>query len=174
MCHICGGGTRSETKWRVDPATGKSVPRQRGYTNVPARIQALLDGDLDVRDLDDEELARGYPRAADGTFRRAPKLVPRSLHDRMIRELFSRADEMLRGNLMKSVEVMTSIAANPEVDPAQRLKAAQWVYERVRGKVPDLVVTADVKKWEEVLDGVYRGPRPATVDGEVLDDGREP
>jgi hypothetical protein len=69
---------------------------------------------------------------------------------------------------------MCAIAADPEVDAGVRLKASQYVLERLRGKTPDVVVTADVKKWEQVLDGVYRGPRQDIVEAEIVDDGREP
>ncbi len=125
-----------------------------------------------MADLDEEELARGYPRAADGSFRNPPVVIPKRVHDRLVRELFARADLKLRENLVDSVNVMTKIMKDPDVDPKTRLGASQWVYERLRGKVPDVQITGDVKKWEEVFEGVYRGPQPGTVDGEVVDDGR--
>lgn len=129
-----------------------------------------------MADLDEEELARGYPRASDGSFRAPPVVIPKLVHDRLIRELFSRADVELRGNLFAATKTMTDMATDENLDPKVRMQAATWVYERVRGKVPDVQVTGDVKQWEEVLEGVYRGPRPdsTVVDAEVVDDGREP
>lgn len=175
LCEKCGAGTRTEQRHEVDSDTGEAVTTRTGKVNVPPRIMALLDGTISVEDLDDEELARGYPRAVDGTFKgSAPKLVPRALHDRMVRELFARADLQLRNNLLKVTETMTRLATDPEVDDSVRLKAATYVYERLRGKVPDVVVTTTTKPWEEVLEGVYRGPRTDVVEGEVVHDGREP
>ncbi len=178
VCSGCGGGTRAQKKHTIDPESGAQVTRSRGLINIPPRVAALLDGSLDVADLDEEELAHGYPRAADGSFRAPPTVIPKSLHDRMVRELFSRADQELKQNLLKVTQQMTKIATDPDVDAATRLKASQYVYERLRGKVADVVVTGDVKEWEEVLEGVYRGPRRGPegtiVDAEVVDDGREP
>jgi hypothetical protein len=147
--------------------------------SIPPRLAALLSGEMDVEDLDDEELARGYPRSADGSFRGGSKIVPRIVYDRMMRELFARADTKLKENLVAAVEVLTNIATNDEVDPAQRLKAVQMILERVRGKTPDVVITTETKKWETVMEGVMRGPRPGSPDearGMVIDgdDGREP
>lgn len=144
--------------------------------SVPPRVAALLAGTLSVEDLDDEELARGYPRSADGSFRGAPTVIPKIVHDRIVRELFKRADQKLKESLLDVVDTMVSIAQDGELDANVRLKAATYVYERLRGKVPEVVVTTDTKRWEEVLDGVYRGPRMQgdIIDAEIVDDGREP
>ena len=169
-CHECGGGTRAEVKHFPD---GTSV--LRGQVTIPPRVQALLDGTVDVSDLDDEELVRGYMRSKDGSFKgRMPKVVPKAIHDKMIRELFSRADDMLRASLLDSVTVMSQVAADPEATPGERLKAAQWIYERVRGKVPtDVHITGEMKPYEELLDDVHRGAPPMVIDAEnSTDDDR--
>ena len=163
----CGGGTRAEKKHHAD-----GTVTARGLVSIPPRIQQLLDGTLDVSTLDDEELARGYPRAADGSFRNPPVVIPRSIHNRMMRELFSRSERHLKTNLLAAVETMTSIANDESIDPAQRLKAAQWVVERVMGKTPDITLTVDEKKFETMFDRLERGA-VTVVEGEVVNDGRE-
>lgn len=173
VCPNCGGGSRAGTKHEIDPETGKVLTSKRGLVSVPPRVQALLDGEIAVEDLDDEELARGYPRASDGSFRCPPNVVPRVLHDRMVRELFSRAGAKLKQDLVKSVETMTEIAGNKELDPAVRIKAAQWVIERVMGKTPDVQVNVEEKRYEKVFERIYRG-EGMVVNGDVIDDGREP
>jgi hypothetical protein len=139
----------------------------------------LLSGELSVEDLDDEELARGYPRSINGTFQgNRPKVIPKVIHDKMIRELFSRADTLLRENLVQAVDTMARIMNDPTVDTAQRLKAAQWIYERTRGKVPDVIhVSAELQPYEELLDELHRGagaaggpPESMIVEGEIIDD----
>lgn len=163
-CHVCGGGTRAETKHNPD-----GTKRQRGLINVSPRVAALLDGTLDVADLDEEELARGYPRAEDGSFRGRPTVIPTSVHQRIQRELFQRAGEKLKTNLLAAVEAMTSIASDIDADPKDRIKAAQWVVERLMGKTPDVQVTMEEKRYEKLLEQMDRDAIPMEDDG----DGRE-
>lgn len=163
-CAACGGGTRAQTKHNPDGTT-----RQRGLINVTPRVAALLDGSLDVADLDEEELARGYPRAEDGSFRGRPTVIPTAVHQRIQRELFARAGEKLRTNLLGAVEAMTDIATDKEQDAATRMKAAQWVVERIMGKTPDVQVNMEEKRYEKLLSEMDRGAIPMEEDP----DGRE-
>ena len=173
VCSNCGGGSRAGTKHSIDPDTGAVVTTKRGLVSIPPRVQALLDGDIAVEDLDEEELARGYPRAADGSFRCPPNVVPRTLHDRMVRELFARAGRQLKSNLVDAVKNMTEIANDKELDPKVRLAASQWIIERVMGKTPDVNVTVEEKRYERMFEGILRQPG-MVVNGEVMNDGREP
>ena len=168
VCESCGGGTRAEAKHLPD---GTRVAR--GQVSVPPRVQALLDGSIGVEDLDDEELIRGFLRARDGTFKGGqPKVIPKVVHDRVIREIFKRADDMLRGSLLDAVGAILKIATDERVSPADRLKAATWVYERLRGKVPDQVHVSVETGFEQLLEEVHRTdppPEPQVIEGEVLD-----
>lgn len=167
-CTHCGGGTRAQKKWLPDGSV-----EQRGLISIPPRIAGLLDGTLPIESLDDEELARGYPRAEDGSFRNPPLVIPRAIHSRMMRELFNRSADHLKQNLREAVEVMTSIANNPANEAKVRMDAAKWIVERVMGKTPDVSVTIDEKRYEAMFDRLERGESAFVVDGEVLD-GREP
>lgn len=171
-CSKCGGGSRAGTKHELDPDTGAVRTKKRGLVAIPPRVQQLLDGEISVEELDDEELARGYPRAVDGTFRGAPSVVPRSIHDRMVRELFTRASRHLKENLTDAVKNMTEIANNKDLDPKVRLQASQWIVERIMGKSPDVQITVEEKRYEKLLDRIHW--EGMVVNGEVIDDGREP
>lgn len=145
------------------------------------RMVSLMAGDISVEELDDEELARGMCRNPNGGWpQKKPEMVPKVLHDRMVRELFSRADEALRMNLLDAVNSVTKIATGDSVDANVKLKAAQWMFERLRGKVPDVVQVTQEKPFEVTLDKLHRGPRPGSedegdvVDAEVVEDGDEP
>ena len=163
-CAKCGGGTRAETKH-----LGNGDTKARGLAYTSKRVQALLDGTLSVEDLDDEELARGYPRAEDGTFRGRPSVVPTAVHQRVQRELFRRAGEQLKTNLIAASQTMSDIATNKELDPAVRMKAAQWLIERLMGKTPEVTTTMDEKRYEKLLSDIDRGAIPVDEEG----DGRE-
>lgn len=133
-------------------------------------------GKLPVEELDDEELARGQVRREDGTWTNF-KQVPISVHDRMVRELFDRADTKLKANLVSAVDAMTDIAKGTAYEPADRIKAASWIYERVRGKVPTEVVVSQDRPWEMVMSHIAGGSRAesraargADADMQALDD----
>lgn len=170
VCVGCGGGTRAATRHTVDPDTGATKSVARGLVSIPPRVQQLLDGTLPIEDLDEEELARGYPRAVDGSFRCPPNVVPRALHTRMVRELFDRSARHLKVNLVQAVENMTEIANNKELDAKVRLQASQWIVERLMGKTPDVQVNVEEKRYERMFNAMDR----TIVDAEVIDDGREP
>lgn len=113
-------------------------------------------GRLPVEELDDEELSRGQIRKDDGTFT-DNKHVSIDIHDAMVRRLFERADTKLRENLLTAVDTMAELAASPVVEPADRIKAATWIYERLRGKVPTEVKITQDKPFEVVLGAVLEG-----------------
>jgi hypothetical protein len=141
--------------------------------SIPPRVQALLDGTLDYGELDEEELARGYPRAADGSFRNPPVIIPRGIHTRMMRELFDRANAQLKENLVDAASVMTSIMNNSEIEPKIRLDAAKWLMERVMGKSPDVSISMDEKTFERLFDRLDRGAGEV-IEGDVVMEGYEP
>lgn len=128
----------------------KSQPK-----DIPRDVQFKM-GKLDPREMDDEELALGQIRLADGTFTNF-KTIPHAVHDEVIKRLFERADEKLRENLMDTVNIMADIAKNPAVEPADRIKAATWIHERVRGKAPIVVEHRQDKPFEVVLGAVLEG-----------------
>jgi hypothetical protein len=182
-CAYCGGGTRAAKRHTIDPDTGRTNTVSRGLVSVPPRVQALLDGTLDVETLDDEELARGYPRAVDGSFRNPPVVIPRAVYARLQRELFERANRNLKENLGNAAAAMTRIINNEELDPKIRLDASKWLIERVMGKQPDITVNVDEKRFEKLFERLDRtggygsgesGMYGDIVEGEVVDDGREP
>lgn len=127
---------------------------EAGYVRVNPKMAAILRGDIDVADLDDEELARGELRGKDGKFHRGPRMVPRDMYTKMMNELFKRANEQMKTNLVDAVKVLTAIATDPDADPKDALKAAQWIIERVMGKTPDNVIVKQDAPWQSLLVNV--------------------
>lgn len=167
--------TLKEEGWRFNDRTGtrrkggmKITPGGNATLNVnqmPPRMMALMSGELSPEDLDDEELARGMCRDENGQFpRRKPDMVPRQMHDRMLKELFSRADVELQVGLMEAVQGMVSISTNEDLDANVRLKAATWIFERLRGKTPEVLQVSQAKPFEVVLEKIHRGPRREQAD----------
>ncbi len=120
------------------------------------REMAFKAGKLDVRDMDDEELARGQVRRDDGTWTNF-RTIPAAVFQAAQAELFQRADIKLRENLITAVETMAEIAKGSAYEPEVRIRAAQFIYERVRGKNPDVVVHTQDKPFEIMMTDVVLG-----------------
>jgi hypothetical protein len=117
-----------------------------------------------VKELSPEELARGRLKNADGSFRGAPtKWVPAEFHKECIRELMRRGKELYQVNYIEAIQSMTLIANSPSVEPAQRIKAAQFVIERIEGKVPERLEVGVSEPWQEILTGIVATVDPAAV-----------
>ena len=125
------------------------------WENAPRELKWKY-GKLPVEELDDEELSRGQIRKADGTFT-MNKVVHADVHDQMVRKLFARSDEMLQENLLKAVGVFAEIAQGTAYESADRLKAAEFIFTRLRGKVPTEVVLSQDKPFEVVLTDMLTG-----------------
>src|SRR6266545_1823255 len=119
---------------------------------VNERWAAYLAGELSVRDMDDEELERRRFRSRDGSFRgEPPRSVPRDFDQQVIRELHLRTDKEFAHDLMKVIREQKRLALEAEREDV-RMRAGQYVIERVKGKVPDTVLfgAAEPAWWSEV------------------------
>ncbi len=154
-------------------ASGTTVTPAGNVTvqaNYNPRLMALMTGEIEIEDLDDEELAKGMCRNEDGTFpKRQPEFVPKSMYDRMTRELFKRSDDALREGLVDAVQSMVAMTQDGDVDEKLRVDITKWIFERLRGKVPDVVQVTQEKPYEVVLTHIHRGPRPVTPQAETPD-----
>lgn len=180
----CGGCLQKLTDqgWKIrkngamyNPTTGVRIAPGGSVTvsaNYNPRMMALMAGEINVEDLDEDELARGMCRNLNGEFpKKIPNMVPKAMYDRMTRELFERSDQKLREGLVDAVESLVEMIGDKEVDASTRLKATTWMFERLRGKVPDVVQITQEKPFEQVLTHIHRGPRTRVeevVEGELV------
>jgi len=160
--------------------TEERPPRKQSRVKVmvTGRMAQLLRGEITVDDLDDEELRRGELRNAAGGFSGTKtQLVPREMHDAMVRRLLQRGQEKLRHDYFAAIDTMTSIALDDTVDPAVRLRAADMVITRVAGKpVEKVELAVEVKPYEGVVKKIFKA-RPSieasVVEAELVDDDDE-
>jgi hypothetical protein len=105
-----------------------------------------------IEEWDDEELARGRPRAADGSFRgRSPGWVTRELHEESIRRFTTITQNEMRALVPAAIENIAKIAGDtscdekgkPNTPAAVRLAANQWIVEHLVGK-PKQRLEADI------------------------------
>lgn len=110
-----------------------------GKTNA-----AILAGEVDLSIWTEEELIRGQKRDKNGRWvGRPPKVIPKAVHDELVRRKMSKAHDLLRDNLVAAVEVLVGIAKDKRAQNSDRLKAASLIMDRVLGKVPDHVVLTE-------------------------------
>lgn len=135
----------------------------RDYVRMGRRWTQLLrdinDGKVTMREfvktLTPEELVRGQMKASDGSFRGAPpKWVPSEFHAECTRELLKRGDQLWREAYLEAIKVYSTIAADASVEPQHRLKAAQYVIERIAGKTPEKVELTVAQPWETLISGI--------------------
>jgi hypothetical protein len=133
-----------------------------------SRFDAFRMGALPVEQLEDWELVRGVARQPKGVKANRhlrevsnANMVPLDQYRAMVAELFKRHDEKLRGMADSAIETLFDIMINDANEPADRIKAATWIYERVRGKTAEtlkLQVEA-TEPWQQVIEGIARVTR---------------
>lgn len=141
-----GTDSSAEVRSYISP-TGESIPRT--WPNVKS-------GKIPWTELDNDELSRGQLRDKNGTFSgRPPSLVPREMVGEVRRRLVDVYNDRIQQRLLDAQAVFLDIMTDDTVNPADRLRAAAYVTERLIGKVPDKVeITAEVKPWEGMVSGV--------------------
>lgn len=133
-----------------------------------------------IEDWDLQELAKGRPRAADGTFRGPkPSWITREVHERSM-ELFKAAVKSdMNATTVDALGAIKLIIENDEVDdkgkpivPAgTKLDAAKFLIEHVVGK-PKQVLEADISvKLQGILATVMANPADTFMSQETGGEG---
>lgn len=122
-------------------------------------LEALRFEQMFVGDLTDTSF-NTLPKAVRKLFRENPSNPKiRKLYDSVMQELYERADDTLRGALLPAVDKMVDLIDCG--DAKTELRAATYVFERLRGKTPDVVTVTQDKPFQVVLERVVSGPRIA-------------
>lgn len=151
----------------------KKAGHRRGSHEVlvTGRMADLLNGDLSVDDLDDEELMSGMLRDKTGKLNSRNKLIPKSMHQELMRRILQRGQEKIRSDYFKALDVVGDIMDDSNNDPAIRLRAANMIIERIAGKTPEKVeLSVEVKKYEEVAVNILRELPDDIEEAELVDE----
>ena len=117
-----------------------------------------------VGTLSPTELARGQLKDKTGGFRgRPPALVPAAFHNACIRELMMRGQVAYRTHYMDAIKAMTDIATAEFGKPADRIKAAQFVIERLEGKVPERLEISQANPMDAIISGIIAQAEDAAI-----------
>lgn len=159
------------TSFKPKPPGTRKTKRMRKVrlsTNWSAALDRIDEEGITMEEfvatLTPEELARGRLKNADGTFRGAPsRWVPAEFHKECVRELMRRGKELYQENYIQAIQAMTTIATTPSIEVNSRIKAAQFVIERIEGKVPEKLEIGVSEPWQELLSGVVATIDPSSV-----------
>lgn len=106
------------------------------------RVQLFMQGIITPDQLEDDEVKGRFVRDNNGVPVKTVKLGAKFeaiLH----KELLRRMNEYLQTKAPRALEVMYEVADSDLYEAADRIKAAQWLAERVIGKTPDVLVNLD-------------------------------
>ena len=78
---------------------------------------------------------RPAPISAIGKWQgRPPKVVPKVVHDELVKRKMTKAYELLSESVLDAVQVLVDVARDKEADPNVRIKAATEILNRTVGK----------------------------------------
>lgn len=128
---------------------GKEKSMNKKQIRARARRHAKIsEAELDklykpIDEWDEEELARGRPKASDGTFRgKSPNWITRKMHEEAMARFKGIVEGRMRSETVTALGVVHDILSNDDVDDKGRpavaastkLEAAKFLLEHVVGK----------------------------------------
>lgn len=135
-------------------ARGETDGTERGLIRLGAANTRILTGMDDLSEWDDEELRMGQRRDKNGRFQsRRPTIVPKALHDEMVRRTLYNANEKMRDSLEDAITELVHIATSEACEAKDRLRAISMILDRVMGKAADKVEISGTVPWLLALQG---------------------
>lgn len=123
------------------------------------RPQQFMQGFLKVEDLTDEEVKGNYVLNNAGQKIKSRALGKKFESD-ITKELHRRLQDYLRSKAPRAVEIMYDLADSDMVEPADRIKAATWLAERVIGKQPEVLLHGSTDApYVGIMDNIQSGSR---------------
>ncbi len=133
---------------RAKAEAGEATGNERALVRIGATNTRILTGQDDLSEWTDEELRMGRRRDKNGKLLGVPpKIVPKALHDELIRRTLSAANDMMRDNLEDAVTELCAIAKSEAVEAKDRLRAISMILDRVMGKSPEKVEISGQSPW---------------------------
>lgn len=134
---------------------GEDISDKRAVVRLGKQNTRIITGQEDLSVWSKEELERGQRKDRNGRWQgKAPLVVPKAIHDELVKRTLSEAQELMRSNLTAAVEALVDIAKGEDVEEKDRLKAIGMIMDRVMGKTPEKIeLSAEKPKWVEALEG---------------------
>ena len=147
--------------------------RQRARRKMKVALDEveLLYGGRGIDTWDHEELARGRPRAKDGTFKgKAPPYIDRAVHEQIVKRFEVIVREEMNAHTVDALRIIGEVLNSQEVDeknkpivsPGTKIDAAKFLIEHVIGKPKQRTETDISVKLQGILGVAMANP---TSDG---------
>jgi hypothetical protein len=118
----------------------------------------IIDGIEDLSSWSDEELARGQRRSKNGNFvGKPPNVVPRAVHDEIVRRRMDKAYELLRTATYDAVALLHDVVTDLVAPLPERLKAAQLILDRTLPKNEKLNVNVGIEPTPKFIEALQAG-----------------
>lgn len=138
----------TQTAIAAKAARGEATGDERCLVRIGAGNTRILTGQDDLSTWSDEELREGRKRDKNGGWQgKAPVVVPKALHDELIRRTLMEANELMREDLVTAVQMLVQIATSEACEAKDRLRAISMIMDRVMGKSPDKVEISGQSPW---------------------------
>lgn len=133
---------------------GRAHGKERGLVRMGVTNTNVLTGKEDISTWDDEELRRGQKRDKNGGWRGiAPVIVPKAIHDELVRRTISKANQLMTENLEEAVKVLTELVVGQDIEAKDKLRAIGMIMDRVMGKAPEkLEVSGETPPWQIAIN----------------------
>lgn len=156
-------------------AEGKATGKERAVVRVGRGGTKVMTGQEDLSEWDDEELRQGRRRGKDGTFvGRKPVIVPKAIHDELVKRTLSKAEALMRDNLIVAVEALTEIVKGEDVEEKDRLRAIDMIMTRVMGKPVDKhEFTGETPPWQVAVNAGIVSINAKSIGGDEDSDDEE-
>lgn len=154
--------TVSPKRLKERAEAGEDIDGSRAIVRMGPMNTRILTGQEDLSEWDEEELKKGQRKDKNGRFQgRTPTIVPKALHDELVRRTLSKIEELMREAAFEAAEALVDIMrgayTEDKEDPKakDRLKAIDMILSRVMGKEPiRLQVSAMKSKFEEAFEAM--------------------
>lgn len=156
-------------------ARGETDGTERALVRMGRSNTRVITGQDDLSEWTDEELRQGQRYDKNGRFQgKAPVVVPKVLHDELVRRTLISANDLMRDNLEDAVKMLVKLAKSPGVEAKDRLRAISMIMDRVMGKSPDKVEISGQSPWLIALQAgvvhVNGDDEPTEEDVEDIED----
>jgi hypothetical protein len=156
------------TNWR-------NIKTERKPVHIGRVNSGILSGEVDLSSWDMEELRRGQKKDRNGRWvGRPPKVVPKKIHDELVKRTLDDARRLFNDNLLAAVQVLIEIVENPDTDTRERLKGIQMIVDRAMGKAPETVKLNVDAPWVGAINaGIVSIGETIDADSHDVDDEEE-
>lgn len=140
----------------------------RALVTVSPDAASVLNGDVDISQWDDEELAFGRRRDKNERFTgKAPVLIPADCVRELNRRKLFETNGIIRDACTDAARYLAAVTRGEETPVAGRIKATEIILDRFMGKPKERIeMEHDIK--EPAWIGVMR--RAMTLDGQPVDE----